>query len=50
MSHPQPPSVEALGYCGCHPGPPSVMPPSRQDDGDIRAPTRACVVTSGREK
>ena len=31
MSHAQPPSVEALGYCGCQPGPPSVILPSRQD-------------------
>ena len=29
MSHPQPPSVEALGYCGCQPGFPSVILPSR---------------------
>ena len=50
MSHPQPPSVEALGYCGCLPGPTSVILPSRQDDGSIRAPTRACAVTCGQHK
>ena len=49
-SHPQPPSVKALGYCGCQPGPPSVILPSRQDDGSIRAPTRACAVTCCQHK
>ena len=34
-------------YCGCRPGPTRVTPPSRQDDGNVRAPalSRAgCVV------
>ena len=31
-------------YCGFRPGPTRVMPPSRQDDGDIRAPALACIV------
>ena len=50
MSHPQPPSVDALVCCGCQPGPRSVILPSRQDDGSIRAPTRACAVTRCQHK
>ena len=32
-------------YCGYWPGPTRVMLPSRQDDGNIRAPARACIVS-----
>ena len=31
-------------YCGYRSGPTGVMPPSRQDDGNIRAPALACVL------
>ena len=31
-------------YCGYRPGPTGVTPPSRQDDGNVRAPALACLV------
>ena len=40
------PPKRARVYCGCQPGPTHVMLPSRQDDGNIRAPAlclRGCL-------
>ena len=39
IGHPQPPQLNwARVYCGCQPGPTRVVSPSRQDDGETRAP------------
>ena len=39
VGHPQPPQLNwARVYCGCKPGPHSCGSPSRQDDGETRAP------------
>ena len=35
-------AYQARGYCGYRQGPTRVMPLSRQDDGDVRAPALAC--------
>ena len=35
---------KARVYCGFRPGPTCVTPPSRQDDGNVRAPARVCTL------
>ena len=44
LSYPASGPKSARVYCGCRPGPTRVTPPSKQDDGNVRAPSLARAV------
>ena len=44
-----PPQKRARVNCGCPEGPTRVMPPSRKDDGSIRAPAFCLLVVRGKK-